>query len=172
LIHLYIKGYKTTSLTDFELHLTNPSHINELQELEATQARLDIFASAKEMGALSTYYLYKNVLKLTDDEIESEEKNKIRDRVLDFCLENASVGTILFPKDVLDYNKAEGLAAAGAADEGGFGGGMGGGGDFGGDFGDGDEFGDDMGNEDFDNPPGEDLELPDELENLGGDDEV
>jgi hypothetical protein len=177
LIHLYIKGYKTTDLKEFELHLTNPSHINELQELEALQAKLDIFSNAKEIGALPTYYLQKNVLKLSDGQIEENEKLLIRDKIFEFCLAQAEQGTVLFPKDVLDHNKAEQIAAQNAmGDEGGmgdFGGGGGfGGGEFGGDEFGGDEFGDEFSDEELSSADETDLELPNELENLeGGGDE-
>jgi len=42
-------------IKEFKLELTNPSHINELQEIEIVQARLDLFSNAKEAGAYSTY---------------------------------------------------------------------------------------------------------------------
>jgi len=151
LIHLYIKGFKTVDLKSFELHLSNPSHINELQELEIIQARLDLYINAKESGAFSTYYLYKNILKLSDDEIEEEENLKLRDGIYQFCIANSQQGVFLTVKDVLDYNKKEAKAVQAAGDE--LGGGMGGGG-FGGDMGGGglpgespEEFGDEMGAE-------------------------
>jgi len=136
LIHLYLKGYKTNDLKEFELHLSNPSHINELQELEIIQARLDLYNNAKDSGAFSTYYLYKNVLKLSDDEIEEEEGLKLRDGIYQFCIQNAQSGTFLTVKDVLDFNKKQGAAAQDAlgGDIGG-GGGGGFGDDLGGDIG-------------------------------------
>ena len=174
LVHLYLRGYKMLDIKEFRLDLTNPSHINELQEIEIVQARLDLFANAKEAGAYSTYWLYKNVLKLSDDEIEDEENNKIRDKIYEFCLTNAENGVVMFPKDVLDYNKAEQLAAAGAGggDEGGFGGGGGFGGDIGGDMGGGefggfDEGGEEFGDEELSAAQDVGLELPNDIEGIG-----
>jgi len=80
----------------------------------------------------------------------------------------------MFPKDVLDYNKAEQLAAAGAGggDEGGFGGGGGFGGDIGGDMGGGefggfDEGGEEFGDEELSAAQDVGLELPNDIEGIG-----
>lgn len=155
LIHLYLKGYKTNDLKEFELHLSNPSHINELQELEIIQARLDLYNNAKDSGAFSTYYLYKNILKLSDDEIEEEEGLKLRDGIYQFCIQNAQNGTFLTVKDVLDFNTAQQKIAAGGGEGGGdgmdMGGGLGGGSELGGDMG---GLG---GNEDFSDMSAEDV---------------
>jgi len=61
LIHLYIRGYKTADITDVQLTLTNPSHINELQELEIFQARLNAERDAKADKSFSNYYIKKNI---------------------------------------------------------------------------------------------------------------
>lgn len=171
LIHLYTRGYKTVDIKEYELELTNPSHINELQELEIQQARLDFFLNAKDAGAYSTYWLYKNIMNLSDEEIEDEENLKIRDKIYDFCLANAEKGTILTVKDILDYNKIE-KAVVDSAEDNGMDGGLGGmGGMDSGSFdNNGDGFDDNLdleaGNEDLDNNQSDlnDLELPDDIE--------
>ena len=55
MIHLYIKGYKTFDITSCKISLTNPSHINELQELEIFQARLNAERDARADKSFSNY---------------------------------------------------------------------------------------------------------------------
>jgi len=55
LIHLFVRGYKTYDITDIKISLTNPSHINELQELEIFQARLSAERDAKDSKSFSSY---------------------------------------------------------------------------------------------------------------------
>ena len=130
-IHLYIKGYKSVDVSDIEIMLTNPSHINELQQLEILASRLDLYTNAKDNGIYSSYWLKKNILDMADEEIEKEEINILRDNIVEFTKGQAQEGVLLTVKDVLDYNTAQNTAAANAMGmdggaPGGFGGDMGG----------------------------------------------
>jgi len=125
LIHLYIRGYKLNDINDVVLELTNPSHINELAELEIFQARLNAERDAKADKSFSNYWIKKNIWKMTDQEIEEEEDQLIRDSLRNFIFAQGEAGVLLTMKDVLDYNKAEAQAAKDAA-QGGAGGEMGG----------------------------------------------
>lgn len=114
---------------------------------------------------------------MTDQEIEEEEHQLLRDGIRNFTFAQAEAGVLLTVKDVLDYNTAEAQAAKDAMAGGGGGGDLGGGGmggglpmgdDLGGGF-DGDGF------DEFDTsepPMGDaglsDMEAPDTLEEPQG----
>ena len=69
IIHLFTLGYRNADLTNFKLTLNNPSKIAELQELEHFRTKFEIAGAATE-GYFSRRWIYKNIFKLDDDEIE------------------------------------------------------------------------------------------------------
>ena len=68
-IHLFTLGYRNEDLTNFSLTLNNPSKIAELQELEHLRTKFDIAGAATE-GLFSKRWIYKNIFKMDDDEVE------------------------------------------------------------------------------------------------------
>ena len=69
IIHLFTLGYRDKDLTNFKLALNNPSKIAELQELEHMRTKFEIAGAATD-GYFSRRWVYKNIFKLDDDEIE------------------------------------------------------------------------------------------------------
>jgi hypothetical protein len=69
IIHLFTLGYRNADLTNFKLTLNNPSKIADLQELEHFRTKFEIAGAATD-GYFSKRWIYKNVFKLDDDEIE------------------------------------------------------------------------------------------------------
>ena len=69
IIHLYTLGFRDTDLTSFKIHLNNPSKIAELQELEHLRTKFDIAGAATD-GFFSKRWVYKNIFKLDDEEVE------------------------------------------------------------------------------------------------------
>ena len=69
IVHLFTLGYRNADLTNFRLTLNNPSKIAELQELEHLRSRFEIAGAATD-GYFSKRWIYKNIFKLDDDEIE------------------------------------------------------------------------------------------------------
>ena len=78
MIHLYINGYDSEDLIDFELRLSNPSSIAQQQKLELIKMRFEIASGAPE-GLVSKTYLRKNILEMTDEQIEQIRKERIKD---------------------------------------------------------------------------------------------
>ena len=128
IIHLYTLGYRGEDLTKFSLKLSNPSQIASMQELEHLRAKFEIADSATE-GYFSKAWVYRNIFRLTEEEVVRIEREMFHDSKLSAAIE----------------------AAGEAPPESG-----GGGGDFGGDddFGDegGDDLGGDLGDEGGDEP--------------------
>jgi hypothetical protein len=114
MIHLYSHGYEGEDLLDFTLKLSNPSSIAQQQKLELIKSKFEIAGTAPE-GIVSRRWIRKNILDMTDQEIENVIEEKSDDKLEDAAVE-----------------------AAGKEDEGG-------GGESGGDTGGGDEGGGDEG---------------------------
>jgi len=143
IIHLYSNGYEGEDLLDFELNLCNPSTVAQQQKLEIYRTRLEIAGSAPE-GVVDRYWIRKNIMNLTDDEIDRIEKGRVDDKTSDLKIEGISQET------------------SGESDD--FSGGGGGG--FGGLGGGGEDFG-----EEGEGEPGEEGEEPADGEDAGGDED-
>ena len=116
IIHLYTLGYRGEDLTKFGLRLNNPSQIAAMQELEHMKSKFEVADSATE-GYFSKAWVYRNIFRLTEEEVIRIQREMFHDSKF-----------------------AAAIEAAGEAPEAG----EGGGGDFGGDEDFGDEGGDDM----------------------------
>ena len=88
MIHLYCHGYEGEELADFELRLSNPSTIAQQQKLELIRTRFEIAGTAPE-GAVNRAWIQKNVLGLTDEEIEEIKIGRVQDKIEDTEVENA-----------------------------------------------------------------------------------
>jgi hypothetical protein len=89
MIHLYSHGFSGETLIDFELKLSNPSSIAQQQKLELISTRFDIAAKAPE-GLVDRRWIQKNVMHLTDEEIEYIGEGRIEDKLLDADVEAAT----------------------------------------------------------------------------------
>jgi hypothetical protein len=77
-IHLYTLGYREHDLVSFKLHLSNPSKIAELQELDHWKAKFDAAASATE-GFFSKRWISKKLFNLSDEEIVRNQREMFFD---------------------------------------------------------------------------------------------
>ena len=69
IVHLFSLGYRNEDLLSFKLTLNNPSKIAELQELEHLRTKFDIAGAATD-GYFSKRWVYKNIFKIDDEEIQ------------------------------------------------------------------------------------------------------
>ena len=90
IIHLFTLGYRHDDLLSFKLSLNNPSKIAELQELEHLRTKFDIAGAATE-GYFSKRWVYKNIFKIDDDEVERIQMEQYSDSKHNAVLE--STGT-------------------------------------------------------------------------------
>lgn len=88
MIHLYSHGYEGEDLLDFTLKLSNPSSIAQQQKLELVKAKFEIAGAAPE-GLVSRRWIRKNILDLTDQEIENIKEEKADDKLEDASIEAA-----------------------------------------------------------------------------------
>ena len=87
MIHLYCHGYENEEIADFQLRLSNPSSVAQQQKLELIRSRFEIAGSAPE-GSVNRAWIQKNVLGLTDDEIEQVQEGRIKDKQNDLEVES------------------------------------------------------------------------------------
>ena len=88
MIHLFCHGYEGDELVDFELKLSNPSTIAQQQKLELIRSRFEIAGTVPE-GTVNRAWIQKNVLGLTDEEIEDVQIGRIQDKINDTEVEEA-----------------------------------------------------------------------------------
>jgi len=88
MIHLFVHGYEGEDLIDFELKLSNPSSVAQLQKLELISTRFDIAGKVPE-GMLDRRWVQKNVLGLTDKVIEEINEGRKEDKLIDADVESA-----------------------------------------------------------------------------------
>lgn len=91
IIHLYTLGFRESDLTSFSLALNNPSKIAELQELEHLRTKFDIAGAATD-GYFSKNWVYKNIFKLDNEQIERIQIEMYGDAKFGSAIEEA--GTI------------------------------------------------------------------------------
>lgn len=91
IIHLYSHGFEGEDLLDFTLALSNPSTIAQQQKLEIYRTKFEIAGSVPE-GLVDRLWLRKNIMHLTDDEIDRIDKGRINDKQVDTKVEAAGSG--------------------------------------------------------------------------------
>ena len=88
IIHLYTLGYRGEDLTKFSLRLNNPSQIASMQELEHLRAKFEVADTATE-GYFSKAWIYRNIFRLTEEEVVRIEREMFHDSKLNAALEAA-----------------------------------------------------------------------------------
>ena len=78
-VHLYVLGYQDDDILNFELTLTNPSTIYEQEKVELLQAKVGLAQSMQDMKLFNQSWIYKNIFKLSDKDIETIQTNIIED---------------------------------------------------------------------------------------------
>lgn len=116
IIHLYSAGFRGEELFNFNISMANPSMIAELQSLELWRTKLEV-ASLAQQGAegatFDTYFIYKNIFKLTDEEIEGVEEGKRRDKLFQLGLASVQqAGTAPMPEAEAEAGDMPGMPGA------------------------------------------------------------
>ena len=85
-VHLFSLGFRDKDLLSFKLSLNNPSKLAELQELEHLRTKFDIAGSATD-GYFSKRWVYKNIFKLSEEEIQRMQIEQFSDAKLSSIIE-------------------------------------------------------------------------------------
>lgn len=90
IIHLMANGFDGEELLDFDVRLSNPSALAELQKIELIGRKFEIIGTTPE-GILSRDYLRKKILGLTTDEIKVIEEQLLEDKKFEIEMSNIEV---------------------------------------------------------------------------------
>ena len=94
IIHLYCNGYSGEDLLDFNLQLSTPSTISQLQKLELIKTRFETAATVAGLtGGVDRRWIQKNVLRLTDEEIDRVKRGLKDDKLQDLTIEATQLDT-------------------------------------------------------------------------------
>jgi hypothetical protein len=100
IVHLYCNGFSDEDLLDFKLMLSNPSTIAQQQKLELYNTRFTTAASALQTaGLVDRTWVQKNILRLTDEEIEAIKDGLKGDKVSDLEIEATQITPLEGPED-------------------------------------------------------------------------
>ena len=80
-IHLYSQGYQDEDLIDFEIHLQSPSVIFEQEKLQLLQTKVTLARDIKDSKVRSTEYIFREIFKMPEEEIEREREALKQDAV-------------------------------------------------------------------------------------------
>jgi hypothetical protein len=87
-IHLFCHGFEGEDLQDFSLFLTNPSSVAQEQKLNLIKTKFEIAGAAPE-GVVDRRWIRKNVMGLTNDDIDLIKSGRFEDKEEDSKLEAA-----------------------------------------------------------------------------------
>lgn len=94
IVHLYCNGFSDEDLLDFKLMLSNPSTIAQQQKLELYNGRFTTAASALQTaGLVDRRWVQKNILRLSDEEIEAIQSGLRSDKINDLSIEATQLST-------------------------------------------------------------------------------
>ena len=92
IIHLFCNGFEGEDLLDFTLQLSNPSTIAQQQKLSLFESRFNIATSAAGVeGMVDRNWIRKNILRLTDDQIENILNGRKEDKLHDLEVESVKI---------------------------------------------------------------------------------
>jgi hypothetical protein len=78
-IHLFAQGYRDAELVDFKLELTNPSTVFEKEKVSVWQEKTSLAKDMMDGKLYSRKWIYSNVFKMSDDDIEVVNNDLIED---------------------------------------------------------------------------------------------
>lgn len=88
IIHLYCNGYTGEDLLDFNLSLSTPSTIAQIQKLELIEKRFTAASTVSGVAnATDRRWVQKNILRLSDEEIENIKDGLKEDKKFDLMIE-------------------------------------------------------------------------------------
>lgn len=78
-IHLFSQGFTNSKLVDFTLSLTNPSSVAENEKISQWSEKIRIAKDFKDSKLFSTWWVYKNIFGMTEDDMHRERAAVIED---------------------------------------------------------------------------------------------
>ena len=79
IVHLYVLGFRDEELVNFELSLTNPSMVYELEKMNLWKEKITLATTITQSKFLSREWIYNNIIGLTDEEMVIEQEKIVQD---------------------------------------------------------------------------------------------
>ncbi|MEK9767364.1 MAG: portal protein [Betaproteobacteria bacterium] len=73
IVHLYVQGFRDEELVDFQLSLTNPSTVYELEKINLWKEKIGLADQMVQGRFLSREWIYNNILEVSDEEMIVEQ---------------------------------------------------------------------------------------------------
>lgn len=77
--HLIANGFEGADVVDFSLELTNPSTIYEQEKINLWAEKVRLATDMKALKMISNDWIYKNIFKLSDEEIAENKEDVVTD---------------------------------------------------------------------------------------------
>jgi hypothetical protein len=77
--HLIANGFEGGDVVDFQLELTNPSTIYEQEKINLWTEKVRLATDMKALKMISNDWIYKNIFKLSDEEIDLNKEDVVTD---------------------------------------------------------------------------------------------
>ena len=77
--HLFIQGFKSEELLDFELALSNPSTIYKRQQVDLLNEKMNLATNMIESRLFSSRYIYEQIFDMSEAEWKDEQDQVIED---------------------------------------------------------------------------------------------
>lgn len=82
-IHLILQGYSKKDIYSFELSLTNPSDLKEMEELEKLERKVSIARDLLDLQMHSKEWVYEKVFNIGDEEAQTLQEQVLQDLIND-----------------------------------------------------------------------------------------
>jgi hypothetical protein len=80
LVHLYVQGYDSESMSNFEISLTTPSIIYEQEKIALWKEKVDLAKSIQDTNLLPSDWIYDNVFQFSEDEFDEYRDLVVEDK--------------------------------------------------------------------------------------------
>jgi len=80
LVHLYVQGYDSESMSNFEISLTTPSIIYEQEKIALWKEKVDLAKSIQDTNLLPSDWIYDNVFRFSEDEFDEYRDLVVEDK--------------------------------------------------------------------------------------------
>lgn len=115
-VHLYVRGYRGSDLIDFDFEFTNPSIVAEQERIEFLSRKIQLARDMKDLPFHSSKTIMKEIFNMSDEEIEENRKEKVRDYKREFRKEQITREGNDPIKTGRSYGTPADLAASGGSD--------------------------------------------------------
>jgi hypothetical protein len=94
IVHLYTLGYRDEQLVDFQISLTNPSMVYEMEKINLWKEKAALADQLAQGKYMSREWVYKNIFQISEEDIIIEQSNVIDDAKFEGQIQKVTQDTI------------------------------------------------------------------------------